>query len=64
MKKILELTENGSNRKLNVIADNILYFERLSYNDGTIVTVITLTNGNPLHVLESEEIIKEKLSNP
>ena len=58
MAKTIEVTENGSNRKLSVLISNILFVESLTYNTGVTVTVITLVGDKELHVNESLMFVK------
>ena len=60
---MLHVTEYGSNRKLTILSDKILHLEKLSYRDGTTVTVITFINDKTVHVLESLNFIEGKLRN-
>ena len=53
MAKTIDVTENGSNRKLTILVSNILFTESLKYNSGPVVTVITLVGNREVHVNES-----------
>ena len=63
MAKSIDVTENGSNRKLSVVANNILFVESLTYNSGITVTVITLIGGKELHVNENVINVKGQINN-
>lgn len=63
MAEFIAVTENSSNRRLNVIKNNILYFEHLKYNNGVEVTVLKLVNNTELHVNEKVAYFENLLSN-
>ena len=58
MAKTIDITENGSNRKLTVLVSNILFVEYLKYNSGQEVTVITLVGNKEIHASEETEYVK------
>lgn len=63
MNKLIDVTENGSNRKLSILVSNILFVEALNYSSGTTVTVITLVGNKEIHVNEKTDYVKQ-LINP
>jgi len=58
MAKTIDVTENGSNRRLTIVVANILYAEYLKYNNGQEVTQITLVGDKTIHVNEKTEYVK------
>ncbi len=58
MANTIDVTENGSKRKLTVVVSNILHVEYLKYKSGQEVTVITLVGNKELHVEEKTEYVK------
>ena len=58
MAKTIDVTENGTNRKLTVLVSNILFVEYLKYKSGQEVTVITLVGEKEIHAREETEYIK------
>lgn len=58
MAKLIDVTENGSNRKLSIVISNILYVEPLTYRNNITVTVITLVDKSTIHVDESIVAVK------
>lgn len=62
MAKTIDVTENGSNRKLSIVVSNILYVESLTYRDGQTVTVITLVGPKEIHVNENLVNVKGQIN--
>ncbi|HEY1017746.1 MAG TPA: hypothetical protein VGE25_02030 [Sediminibacterium sp.] len=62
MAKTIDVTENGSNRRLSILISNILYVESLTYNSGTTVTIITLVGDKQLHVNENVVNVKGQIN--
>ena len=58
MAKLINVTENGSNRKVSIMLDKILTVEPLTYNSGETVTVITYINNTQIHVIEAYTLVQ------
>jgi hypothetical protein len=52
MNKIINVTENGSNRKLAIVSDKIIDFDTMVYKDGKKNTIIKFINNDMVDVIE------------